>query len=289
MRGALFAVAAEIRLFSRSPLLSPLRRFVGRIPIARRIARRLDRASTRFLTGDQPRVWVQVQGGIAKGLWMYLDLNWEVSYWIGMPERGVQDTLRGLTAPGSVFYDVGGHVGFYSLGVAEHIGPSGKVFVFEADPENASRLNQHIARNGLLDRIRIIEKAVWSSSKEVSFRRSKRDHTQGGIDAPGYTAPFADGEKIVVKAVTLDAFVEAGHPPPDVVKIDVEGAEAEVLRGAERVFARARPALLCEVHHPEAAVSVQNWLSARGYASGWLSGDSSFPRHLVARRPPSSP
>ena len=91
----------------------------------------------------------------------------------------------------------------------------------------------------------------------------------------------ADGI-IVVEAETLDHFV-ADHRSPTVVKIDVEGAEEEVLKGAEEVFRRSKPTLICEVHNERAAEGVAAWLARMGYQSKWLATGAEFPRHLVAR------
>jgi Methyltransferase FkbM domain len=71
-------------------------------------------------------------------------------------------------------------------------------------------------------------------------------------------------------------------PPPTLIKIDVEGAEAEVLRGAEKTFARSHPVVICEVHHGRAEEEVCSWLSQQGYSLGWLATDAKFPRHLLA-------
>ena len=82
--------------------------------------------------------------------------------------------------------------------------------------------------------------------------------------------------------MTLDDFA-ADHASPVVVKIDVEGAEEEVLKGADQVFRRSQPTLICEVHNERAAIGVAVWLANMGYQSEWLPDRSEFPRHLVAR------
>lgn len=71
--------------------------------------------------------------------------------------------------------------------------------------------------------------------------------------------------------------------PPDLIKVDVEGAEAAVLRGSERVFATKRPVLICEVHHEDASREVSRWLLERNYSFEWLMDSPNFPRHLLAR------
>jgi hypothetical protein len=89
-----------------------------------------------------------------------------------------------------------------------------------------------------------------------------------------------------VQALTLDAFVE-NHPRPTMVKIDVKGAEIEVLRGSQRVTSQSRPVLLFEVHHGEAATLLEDQLQQRDYRIDWLAPprDFPFPRHLLALPP----
>ena len=71
--------------------------------------------------------------------------------------------------------------------------------------------------------------------------------------------------------MTLDRFA-ASHRLPNVLKVDVEGAEEEVLKGAEQVFRTANPILICEVHSARTAEGVARWLGARGYRWSWLKG-----------------
>jgi Methyltransferase FkbM domain len=86
---------------------------------------------------------------------------------------------------------------------------------------------------------------------------------------------------IEVDALALDDFAQ-GNPLPTVVKIDVEGAEADVLRGSEEVFRRAQPVLICEVHNDRAEEDVTRWLEERAYRFDWLQDTRQFPRHLLA-------
>lgn len=84
-----------------------------------------------------------------------------------------------------------------------------------------------------------------------------------------------------VPCTTLDNFIQA-NPEPSLVKMDVEGAESEVLKGADRLFRICRPYLLCEIHDEQNASFAEIWLEERDYACTWLGQESSFPRHLFA-------
>jgi hypothetical protein len=86
---------------------------------------------------------------------------------------------------------------------------------------------------------------------------------------------------IEVEAITLDDFVQR-HDPPTLIKIDVEGAEAGVLRGSERIFEQSKPVLICEVHCEQAADDVTRWLRERAYKFEWLEDPLQLPCHLLA-------
>ena len=187
--------------------------------------------------------------------------------------------LYGLEA-GSVFYDVGAHIGLFSLLAARVVGKSGSVFAFEADPDNAERIKEHVRRN-MFDQIQVVPCAVWSSAGHLRFERAsaQSSRNQGAI----VTGPLVGRDNTIdVEAIALNDFAQA-HPAPTLIKIDVEGAEADVLRGSEEIFARSKPMLICEVHHGHAAEDVTRWLNERGYTFEWLEASPQFPRHLLAK------
>jgi hypothetical protein len=87
---------------------------------------------------------------------------------------------------------------------------------------------------------------------------------------------------INVPVVSLDDFIGAGVPLPQLVKIDVEGGEYEVLRGGKKLFGRQRPLVIAEVHHQQAAEQIASWLSECQYYAQWNIPKEQFPRHLFA-------
>jgi hypothetical protein len=96
----------------------------------------------------------------------------------------------------------------------------------------------------------------------------------------------AESEDVPYKKFKLeirDYIFKQKNPPPDVLKIDVEGGESEVLKGAARLFEEIRPCLLCEVHDALNAEFIQAWLASRNYSSRWMEESERFPRHLVAQ------
>lgn len=228
----------------------------------------------------ETRVWFRIPEGLGKGLYANLDPRYETIYAEGEYEPPIQRELSLHLQPGSVFYDVGAHIGIVSMFGAQLVGANGMVFAFEADADNSRRIEEHLNRNSL-HQIRVVPYAVWSSGGRKRFERAsaQSSRNQGAVTLD----PTAAGDNFVeVPAVALDGFIKE-NPLPNLIKIDVEGGEADVLRGSEEVFLRAKPVLICEVHHARAAEDVTRWLSERGYAFEWLEDSAQFPRHLLAQ------
>ena len=232
----------------------------------------------------RPKAWVRIQSGLSKGMWMQICLPDEASLWRGEHEPDVQNAISGALRPGAVFYDVGAHVGTMTLGTARLVGDAGRVFAFDGDPENIERLLLNRERNGFQAQIRIVHRVVWSRTVTdgISFRRGSRAGSHGGVEADGNRPVLGSGELITVPAITLDDFIAAGAPSPQLIKIDVEGGECEVLRGGDRLFAVQRPWIIVEVHHAQAADLITVWLGEHQYRGNWKIPVESFPRRLFA-------
>ena len=229
-------------------------------------------------------VWLQVQSGFAKGMWMHLRIPEEAGFWRGEHEPDVQKALASLVREGDVVYDIGAHLGSLALGMARLAGLSGRVVAFEGDADNVARLRDNVQRNQLELQLGVVHAAVWSHSAPdgISFRRGRGESAQGGVEAEGERPVLADGEMVRVPVVTLDEFVAAGHPAPNVVKIDVEGGEYRVLRGGATVFAEHRPYIIAEVHNERAAHPIRRWLEEFRYRGEWKIPKEEFPRCLIA-------
>jgi FkbM family methyltransferase len=230
------------------------------------------------------QAWVRVQSGLSKGMWIEISIPGEGFLWRGEHEPEVQNAISAVLRPGAVFYDVGAHVGAMALGAANMVGESGRVVAFDPEPENAQRLHHNAARNGFEGRLRVVYAAVWSHSTQngISFRRGATVRSQGGIEVEGNRPVLASGEIINVPAITLDDFIATGEPPPQLIKIDVEGGEYEVLRGGARLFAPQRPRIIVEVHHRQAADQITAWLREYQYEARWDIPKEDFPRRLFA-------
>lgn len=250
---------------------------VQTLPVLGEIARRV---LARMLPHGR-RVWVKVRAGLAQGLWLNVDPRYENAYAEGLYELTLQKVLAGSLSQGATFYDVGAHIGFFSLIAARLVGVSGRVFAFEADPENSRLIEQHASRSGFAQ-IRVLPVAVWSQSGTLHFQRALESSSRNTGSVLGAPSDQGLGEAIEVKAVTLDEFAR-NHGAPTLIKVDVEGGEGDVFRGADWLIANVKPVLICEVHNEDASSFIERYLVERRYSVGWLGPEPRFPRHLLAK------
>ena len=147
---------------------------------------------------------------------------------------------------GGVVLDVGANVGGYSMLFGRWSGPSGRVFAFEPAPEAFAGLQQHIALNGLAPTVRAVRAAVSDTVGTLSFSASGAQ----GDNHLLMESQQSDDSAIRIASTTIDAFCDAEKIAPDFIKIDVEGFELAVLRGAERTICahRDKLALFVELH-----------------------------------------
>jgi len=214
-----------------------------------------------MLVSRDALAWVQVRSGAAAGVWLRLNPRTGRPYFEGAVEPEVQDALSRHLRPGMTFYDIGANIGFFSLLAARLVEPAGRVVSFEADPEVAARLREHVARNDFTVGT-VEQKAVWSESRTVLFARA--DAGSSPDRGLGHVVGAADGNTIPITAVSLDEYARASAPP-DFLKCDVEGAEVEVFRGAATLLREKHPIILCEMHSEEnSRVLMEQW-SALGY------------------------
>jgi len=139
-----------------------------------------------------------------------------------------------------IFVDVGAHIGKYTIMVGRKLS-EGKIVSIEADPENFEMLKENIAFNGLKNVI-ALNFAAFSKDGEITLYRSVSPHTSG------YSVYLRDHtEAINVKAMKLDDILaNLGLERVDLIKIDVEGAEYDVLLGAKKTLEKTE-VVICEV------------------------------------------
>jgi FkbM family methyltransferase len=162
------------------------------------------------------------------------------SFWLGCYERHFQRLLVEKIKPGKIFYDIGANVGFLTL-LASDLVCNGKVIAFEPLPVNAAYLRRHLELNHIQN-VEVYEAAVSDQSGRENFSGS--DH----IDFRGCGKLEQCGGRTVA-TVTLDSLIQTqGLPAPDFIKMDIEGAEARAIAGAEYCLKTYRPVMFLGTH-----------------------------------------
>jgi FkbM family methyltransferase len=215
-----------------------------------------------------------ILAGVGKGLRFNPGTS-NASYLLGTAEPAVQRSLQVFLSPGMVFYDVGANVGFLSVLASRLVGPTGTVVAFEPLEANIRQI-EHNAR--------LNQAAITVIPVALSNENGLRDFVVSGSTVGQLTGSQAcDLSSFKIQAVPvrrLDTIrSEQKHPPPDLIKIDVEGAEACVLEGGRAMFESERPILMIELHSTNGAVQAE--LNAIGYVPFVLGS-----AHSIAQAPP---
>ncbi|MDQ6831582.1 MAG: FkbM family methyltransferase, partial [Gemmatimonadota bacterium] len=162
---------------------------------------------------------IKVLQGPARGRW-WLAGSYTHGMWLGTYEHRFQRIFASYLRPGQVVYDLGANAGLYSIIAASAVGESGSVVAVEPLPRNLRFLRRNIALNRFTQ-VDVIDAAV--SDHEGTARFDVADNVGVGH--------LSDRGSLEVQLVSLDALIAKGRiRPPDIMKIDVEGAAGAVLR-----------------------------------------------------------
>jgi FkbM family methyltransferase len=171
--------------------------------------------------------------------------------------------LSGRARTGTTAIDVGANVGLFTVPLARAVGSGGRVVAIEPDAENVGRLEANLRLNRL-ENVLVERVAAGERDGEIELQVA---------DDPAYhsTVEVHDGRgvgrAVCVPVARLDTiWTRLGRPRVSVIKVDVEGGELAVLRGAETLLRETRPALLLEAHQRERRRALTEWLAERGYA-----------------------
>jgi FkbM family methyltransferase len=165
--------------------------------------------------------------------------------------------LRSVIEPGMTVIDVGANVGQMTLEMAHLVGPTGRVIAIEPGPGNLAVLRRHVEGNNFADRVTIIAAAcctLHGGKMELDIPGKALDAVGSGFQLKGIGISqnplnaSVSSSKLTVNTVSLDGVVSELKISPAVLKIDVEGAEVEVLRGSREVLRKNRPALSVGFH-----------------------------------------
>ncbi|MFA5142888.1 MAG: FkbM family methyltransferase [Candidatus Omnitrophota bacterium] len=190
-------------------------------------------------------------------------------------QRSIPGYLAGYRIKeGDTIVDCGAYIGEFTLYAARAVGLRGQVIAFEPDPVFFRKLKENISLNGLKN-VLLVEKGVWSSEDKLKF--------SGGSQSGNLFAGGLDHNKLScdVLVTTLDAELgRNGVTKVDFIKMDVEGAEVEALKGARAIMKRYHPRFAIASYHvlsgKKTCVMLEKMLKDSGYRT-----ETSYPLHLT--------
>jgi FkbM family methyltransferase len=194
-------------------------------------------------------------GGVAHQLIMYHEY-----------EPYESKLVREYLKPGMTVYNIGANLGYYTLLASECVGAEGSVFAFEPAPENFELLEQTVSENKLTN-VELFPSAVGAANGSATLSLSRTNSGDHQLQT------VASREHIVVDVTSIDAFTAEGHAPPDVIIMDVQGAELDVLRGATELLASKAPLVLftefwprgLDGRHPNGAKEMLDLIERAGF------------------------
>jgi FkbM family methyltransferase len=237
---------------------------------------------------DQQKFVYRINAGPASGLNYPVCLPDDKLIWTGTYEIGFSETLAKSVKEGDVCYDIGGFRGFFS-GVLALAGAK-SVYIFEPFPRNCQQIQAVIDANPQLSSLRLFSVAIGERKGEAEFLVMP-EASMGKLSSSSFQVGVQAQEKIVVQVETLDRLVQSGQlEKPDLIKIDVEGAEMSVLQGAEQTLREYQPQLFIEIHSRSLAKDCSDFLQQLNYSitvleTGNLPDFSSEPEvcHFLAK------
>lgn len=204
---------------------------------------------------------------------------WQKEMLSGHYDHELFEALAKIDLHNKVIYDIGAHIGYHSLAFAKLAGPQGRVFAFEPNSVNLKRAHEILALNpDLAGQIELLNIALSDKTGTSVFLCT--DDLEGGSSTGGFINEASTlwerdvyVDKIAFKEVsvpedTIDNLVHAKTiTPPDILKIDVEGAEQLVIAGALDTLRTHKPTIIVEFHSIYSAYTCMNQLHALSYTT----------------------
>jgi FkbM family methyltransferase len=200
------------------------------------------------------RVYGKIRSGPLKGKkWSIASGN---KFIRGDYEQYKTDAFLEHYTRGSIFFDIGAHIGYFSSIAALINNGNGRIFAFEPRPMNIKFFRKHIEVNNFQN-VSLIEAAAGPSDGYVGF-----DDNHGS--ATGFVSKEGN---LKVKQVSIGRMIKDGSlPVPDFIKIDVEGGEIDVLEDLSDVISSSRPKMLVATHSKECRDFTEDFLNKNNYS-----------------------
>jgi FkbM family methyltransferase len=229
--------------------------------------------------------WFKVQAGPLLGAELLLPSATEGA-WKDMVEGTFDAFLyaaleKQRQVHGAICWDVGAHFGYHSLALAAL---GAEVLAFEPNRANAGRLQANLERNPkIAQRVRHLGIAVSDQDGEMTFVESADlKGSSSGSHLASATPPleqkhYRSFSNRTVATARIDTLIAKGERTPDILKIDIEGAEYLALKGGRKLLSEKKPLLLLEVHHICLMFHIQRFLLELGYNTTLLDEANAVP------------
>jgi FkbM family methyltransferase len=219
-------------------------------------------------------VTLPVLAGPTRGLKLRLDLvhKKEGAYLWGRYDSLISRQLRQIVQSGWTIWDCGTYLGFYTLLFSRLVGHAGTVVAIEPDERNLERTRLHAQKNGLQN-VQYYNFAIGAPNTTATFFLSEdtNSHLEGTYvgdlrQKAEWHIKEVSMRKALCRCVSLDqAFFAEGLPKPDLIKIDIEGAEKEALTFAGELAVTVKPLFVIELHNPECDRAAWQFRERTGY------------------------
>jgi len=240
----------------------------------------------------------EITGGMLKGRKMLLGQKRAV--WQKMASGEFEDFIykpltENLPSTHCTIWDVGGHIGYHTLCFAALVGERGRVVCFEPNFFNMEQIERNLKQNSDLAQRVILDQRALSDidgtaelvqSSNIGNTLSSWSYLDSATP-PNDLVSYKSFKRVKIKTCKGDTLVATGQiPQPDIIKIDVEGAENLVLLGCQNLLQSARPLLFIEIHSVLTSISIVQTLCKFGYGIQILFAESSPPmRCFILAKP----
>lgn len=241
-----------------------------RVPFVGAVVRRLFDATV----PKRGFVLFRVQRGPLAGMVFELDPRTQMDIVVARYEERVRAAIERVLSGGELAFDIGAHLGYFTLMMAMRVGKKGRVISFEPDPSVMEGLRRNVVRNGAKTEAELVlvPAAVDGTSGRAHFVEG-RETSRGKL--------VADGGDHEVEVMVLDDIVRQ-FGRPRLVKIDVEGREAGVLEGGSETLAAGATVFVVETHSPALEQRCRALFESAGYACDVVEEPGRAESYLVA-------
>ncbi len=196
-------------------------------------------ASHRQLLADSNYTLLTENASLRNGYSVFKKIESESDEFLSVQERSERILVKNYVRQGMIVFDIGANIGDYSLMLSKLVGSAGKVYSFEPASITFDKLKQRLNKNNCQN-VYPFQFAVYSENTQIEFNEFPDNFSVwNSIGKPAMLDPEGSGKYIpiirteIVEAIRLDDFCEAQQIRSiDYLKIDVEGAESDVLQGA---------------------------------------------------------